>query len=107
MGLNPSFVARSISTDVEHMTDIIQKGLNHRGFSFIEILQACPTFNRVTTDEWYEQHTKDVSEIADYDHTNLRQARDVVQDMEDTMPIGLIYQNKDEVPYLEKISHKN
>jgi len=106
MWLSPSFVARSVSTDFEHMTDVIRAGLNHKGFSFIEILQACPTFNKVTTDEWYSEHTRDVSELWNHDVSNLQQARALVQDMDDVLYTWVIYQNKNELPYLDKISHK-
>ncbi len=43
-----SFVARGFSVKKEHLRDLIIQGIQHRGFSFIEILSSCSSFN--TTD---------------------------------------------------------
>lgn len=43
-----SFVARGFSVKKEHLRDLIVEGMQHRGFSFIEVLSSCSSFN--TTD---------------------------------------------------------
>ncbi len=43
-----SFVARGFSVRKEHLRDLIIQGIRHPGFSFIEILSSCSSFN--TTD---------------------------------------------------------
>jgi 2-oxoglutarate ferredoxin oxidoreductase subunit beta len=43
-----SFVARGFSVKKEHLKDLIIEGMQHRGFSFIEVLSSCSSFN--TTD---------------------------------------------------------
>src|SRR3989304_3274699 len=43
-----SFVARGFSVKKEHLKDLIIQGIQHRGFSFIEVLASCSSFN--TTD---------------------------------------------------------
>ncbi len=40
-----TFVARSIDTDVEHLSVILARGAQHKGSAFIEILQNCIVFN--------------------------------------------------------------
>jgi 2-oxoglutarate ferredoxin oxidoreductase subunit beta len=40
-----TFVARSYSAKIEHVTQMLVKGIEHKGFSFIEILQPCVSFN--------------------------------------------------------------
>ena len=51
-GINPimlaiasgyTFVARGYSYDVRHLKDLIIKGIRHRGFAFLDVLQPCPT----------------------------------------------------------------
>jgi len=39
-----TFIARGYSAKVEHLKNLILKGVNHRGFSFIDILQPCVSF---------------------------------------------------------------
>jgi pyruvate/2-oxoacid:ferredoxin oxidoreductase beta subunit len=50
--LNPTFVARGFSGDIKPMTRILKAAIQHRGFAFIEMLQACPTYNHFATHEY-------------------------------------------------------
>lgn len=93
LSLKPTFVARSFSSNVDHMTQMIREGLNHKGFSFIEIMQACPTFNKATPQEWYWDKLMDVSKIEGYDKSDIWQARKIVQDQDHNIAVGLIYHN--------------
>ena len=43
-----SFVARGFSVRKEHLKELIVQAIQHRGFSFVEILASCSSFN--TTD---------------------------------------------------------
>jgi len=43
--LDATFVARSFSGDKAQLVPIIQAGLAHRGFAFIDIISPCVTFN--------------------------------------------------------------
>ena len=55
-GCDPTFIARTLSYDMDHMTEIFQEGLRHPGFAYVEVLQLCPTYNRVQNREWYEKN---------------------------------------------------
>ncbi len=91
LSLNPTFVARSFASNVDHLTDMIRLGLNHNGFAFIEILQQCPTFNKATPQEWYWDKLNDVQKLPDYDNTDIWSARRIVQDNTEKLAVGLIY----------------
>ncbi len=41
-----SFVARGYAGDPKGLTDLIKKGILHKGFSFIQILTPCVTFDK-------------------------------------------------------------
>ena len=43
--LGASFVARSFSGDKQQLIPLIQAGLKHKGFAFIDIVSPCVTFN--------------------------------------------------------------
>lgn len=45
MGADATFVARIMDRDPKHMRDILKKGNDHKGSSFIEIYQNCNVFN--------------------------------------------------------------
>lgn len=106
LSLTPSFVARAYSGEVDHMTEIFRKALKHDGFAFVEIFQACPTYNRATPDEWYEERVKFVEDLKDYDRTDIWAARKIVQDLDDDIYAGLIYENPERKSYLELVPER-
>ncbi|MFC2035889.1 thiamine pyrophosphate-dependent enzyme [Chloroflexota bacterium] len=40
-----SFIAQGMASDVPHLTELIEQGVKHTGFSFINVLTTCITFN--------------------------------------------------------------
>ena len=40
-----TYVARAYSADPKHLTEIIKKGIEHKGFSLIDVFSPCVTFN--------------------------------------------------------------
>ncbi|MDF2379030.1 MAG: thiamine pyrophosphate-dependent enzyme [Candidatus Gracilibacteria bacterium] len=49
-----TFAARAYYNDLPSMTEIILKGMQHKGFSIIDCLQICPSFKRNNTEEFYK-----------------------------------------------------
>jgi 2-oxoglutarate ferredoxin oxidoreductase subunit beta len=56
-----SFVARGFSVKKEQLRDLIVEGMQHRGFSFIEVLSSCSSFN--TTDMNVARIIKNLKEV--------------------------------------------
>jgi 2-oxoglutarate ferredoxin oxidoreductase subunit beta len=61
-GINPlllaiaagyTWVGRGYSYDVRHLKDLIIKGIRHKGFAFLDVLQPCPTYNDIQTKEYW------------------------------------------------------
>lgn len=52
-----TFVAQELSADIPNLTQTIQKAIDHRGISYVNILQNCQTFNKVNTISWYQENT--------------------------------------------------
>ncbi len=45
LGVNASFVARSIDTEAQHLSDVLRRAAAHVGTAFTEIYQNCNVFN--------------------------------------------------------------
>lgn len=45
LGAEATFVARSIDVEAKHLQEVIRRAADHRGTSFVEILQNCNIFN--------------------------------------------------------------
>ncbi len=92
LGLHPTFVARAYSGEIDHLTELLRRALKHPGFAFIDILQACPTYNKATPDHWYAARVKDISHFPDHDPCDLWAARKLVAQT-DQVAIGVLYEN--------------
>lgn len=101
LSLKPSFVARSYSGEPDHMAEIFRLALRHKGFAFVEVLQACPTYNRMTPDAWYGERVRFIEDLSGYDRSDIWQARRVVADMEKEIYLGVLYEDKTKVNFLE------
>lgn len=106
LSLRPTFAARTFSGDVSHMAKTFEAGLNHQGFSFIEVLQSCPTYNKMTPHEWYQERVTDVSTIKGYDSSDYGQATTIAEDLETNIAIGVLYQDTSSVPFLQRRANR-
>lgn len=92
VALRAGFVARSFAGMGEHLVHMIQAGIKHKGFSLIDILQPCVSFNHVNTYDWYKRRCKPLPE--DYDPTDWHQAMALSLKWGDEIPIGIIYRDQ-------------
>jgi len=91
LSCKPSFVAKGYSGDVDQMTEIFQEALRHDGFAYVEVLQACPTYNRETPDAWYSKRIHKIEEVEGYDRSDIWAARRIIQDLDEKIYTGILY----------------
>ena len=102
-----SFVSRGFAGDTEHLTRLIELGITHKGFAFIDVLQPCVTFNHKNTYEWYQKRVYKLEEETNYDSSNKLAAFAKTQEWEERIPIGVIYREEratfeEQLPALSK-----
>ena len=102
LALGAGFVARSFSGKTEHLSKIIQEGIKHKGFSLIDILQPCVSYNHVNTFDWYKKRVYDLSEEG-YIPDGFNRAMEISRMWGDKIPMGIIYQ-KEKPSYTDKIN---
>ncbi len=87
-----SFVAQAFAGKVPQMIELIKQAINHRGFSVVNILQPCVTFNKLQTYQYYLQRTFDLDE--NHNKTDLKSVLSFVQKAyeEERFPLGVLYQ---------------
>jgi len=89
-----SFVGRSFTGVLDHLSEIIRRGIENKGFSLIDILQPCPTFNKLNTFAWYKSKVYDLNEEKTYSALDQQAAFNKTYEWGDRIPIGLFYQVK-------------
>lgn len=80
-----TFVARGYSGKVQHLTDLIVQAVEHEGFSFIDVLQPCVSYNNT-----YKKYNALV-EILEEKPSTFEEAISLTK-RTDKIPIGIIYQ---------------
>lgn len=98
-----TFVAQSFSTDLKELTALIEAGINHKGFSLINVFSPCVTYNKVNTYDWFKENLTKLSDIEGYDPHNKMVAMQTLMENKGLVT-GLIYQNKEQKSYQELIS---
>lgn len=90
VSMKASFVARAFSGEPDHLADIITEAVNHTGFSLVDILQPCVSFNKVNTFSWYKERTYFME---DHDPTNWGAAMEKSNEFGERIPLGVLYRN--------------
>ncbi len=92
IGMGAGFVARSFSGDKTHLSTVIAQAISFKGYALVDILQPCPSFNRINTFKWYKDRLYYLPE--DYDSSDILQARDKAEEWGERIPIGIIYRSE-------------
>ena len=123
-----TFVARGYSYDVRHLKDLIVQAVNHKGLSFLDVLQPCPTYNDLNTRDWYagtdlmdeaqkrhsriyklEEHGYDpVVHYNEESEINEKLTQSLIKSLEwgNKIPTGVFYKNEIITPYTVRLRDK-
>jgi 2-oxoglutarate ferredoxin oxidoreductase subunit beta len=80
-----TFVARGYSVKLDHLANLMAQAVEHEGFSVVNVLQPCVSFNNT-----YQTYNSLV-EILDHTPSIYEEAM-VIARREDKLPLGIIYQ---------------
>ncbi|MDD1753792.1 MAG: thiamine pyrophosphate-dependent enzyme [Methanotrichaceae archaeon] len=88
-----SFIARGYPGKMEHFKKLIKDAIMHKGFSFVDVLQVCVTYNN-----YYNIYNKQIYEVENNDLESFEQAHKIIKswDYNDNpdvkIPIGKFYE---------------
>jgi 2-oxoglutarate ferredoxin oxidoreductase subunit beta len=120
---NVSFVAQTADWNPAHMYATIKKAHEHKGLSFVRILQRCPIwmkdgFSSLVSKpesltlldhengiELDDPVRKSFDKVIAHDPSDINKAREYVELEDGSLPIGLFYQNKEAETYDEYGAH--
>lgn len=93
LSLGAGFVSRSFSGDIEHLSGVIKQAIEHRGFSLVDILMPCVSFNKVNTFGWYKSRVYKLEDEG-WDTADKEGAYRKAGEWGDRIPVGIFYQEK-------------
>lgn len=97
-----TFVAQSFSTDLKGLTSLIEQGIEHKGFSLINVFSPCVTFNKINTYDWFKENITPLDTVEGYDAHNRMMAMQTLME-HNGLVTGLIYQNKEKQSYQDLV----
>ena len=84
-----TFVARGFAGDIDGLSDILTRAIDHRGLSLVDVIQPCITWGRHPV-EWYRERVVPVPE--DHDPSDRERALALAMDAVDSFSIGVLYE---------------
>jgi len=94
-----TFVARGFSGEQKHLTELIKQGIEHKGFSFLDVFSPCVTYNLDNTYQWFRPRVKKLEDDAAYDAADWMAAMGKSLLWGEEIPIGKFFERTD-VPTL-------
>jgi len=116
---NASFVAQAVDWIPGVLYDIVRAAYQHKGFSFVRIIQRCPEFLPKMLEPWLQDPSKtlllthenglqlgpDLARIyknqCEHDPLDIDRAREIAS-LVDVIPVGILYRNP-EIPRYEEL----
>lgn len=98
-----SFVGRGFSSDVKGTAALIQAAVEHKGFSILQLISPCPTFNQVVTFDFMKERVQPLPES--HDPNDLDAAFRMALDREHFYT-GVFYRNPGLPTMEDKLQHQ-
>src|SRR6202140_2733561 len=90
-----TFVARGFSAEQKHLTDLIKQGIQHKGFSFLDVFSPCVTYNHDNTYQWFRPRVKKLEDDTRYDSADWMAAIGKSLLWGEEIPIGKFFERTD------------
>ena len=94
-----TFIARGFSGEQKHLTELIKQGIEHKGFSFLDVFSPCVTYNHDNTYQWFRPRVKKLEDDPAYDSSDWTAAMEKSLLWGEEIPIGKFFERID-VPTL-------
>src|SRR6201981_3469531 len=93
-----TFVARGFSAEQKHLTELIKQGIQHKGFSFLDVFSPCVTYNHDNTYQWFRPRVKKLEDDTGYDATDWMAAMGKSLLWDEEIPIGKFFERTEVSP---------
>jgi 2-oxoglutarate ferredoxin oxidoreductase subunit beta len=98
------FVARAYLGNLKQTIELIKEAILYEGFSLVDILQPCPSFNKEQDYNWYAKNTKNLE--LDYDLADQTAAL-TRANKKDLLELGVFYKNENRKAYHQQLIQLN
>jgi 2-oxoglutarate ferredoxin oxidoreductase subunit beta len=96
-----TFVASGFSAEQKHLTELIKQGIQHKGFSFLDVFSPCVTYNHDNTYQWFRPRVRKLEDDPAHNSANWMAAMEKSLLWGAEIPIGRFFERTD-VPSLHE-----
>jgi len=96
-----TFVAQGFSSWQPQLVKLIEQAIAHRGFSFLNVISPCVTFNKLNTYDWYKQNLRNLDDDPAYVADDRARAFDLLT-RTDEMVTGVLLRD-DSLPAYDEL----
>ncbi len=88
--LGAGFVARCFTGEKEHLKETMIAAMQFEGYALVDILQPCPSFNKVNTFGWYKKRVyfPEIENVQDWSA-----AMEMSRQWGEKIPLGIFYKS--------------
>lgn len=101
-----TFVAQSYMINRAELVDLIKKGIQHDGFSFINVFSPCVTYNKRNSYDWFKEHLTSLADVDGYDSSDRSLAMATLHKY-DGLLTGLVYHEDNRGSFEEAMASVN
>jgi 2-oxoglutarate/2-oxoacid ferredoxin oxidoreductase subunit beta len=83
------------------LTELIKQGIQHKGFSFLDVFSPCVTYNHDNTYQWFRPRVKKLEDNSAHDPADWMAAMEKSLLWGEEIPIGKFFERTD-VPALHE-----
>jgi 2-oxoglutarate/2-oxoacid ferredoxin oxidoreductase subunit beta len=101
LDFDTTFLARGYSGDINQLSEIIKRAVNHKGCSIVEIMQYCPTYNPEMNPQWFTEHIQAIEKPFE----NIKEALNNVG-IEEKILTGVIFEDNNTPSFYDKLENR-
>jgi 2-oxoglutarate ferredoxin oxidoreductase subunit beta len=96
-----TFVAQGFSSWQPQLVRLIEQAVRHRGFSYLNVISPCVTFNKINTYDWYKKTLRNLDDDPTYAPDDRSRAFELLT-REDELVTGVVFRD-DAAPAYEDL----
>ena len=98
-----TFVARGFANEVDHLKDILIKAIQHKGLSYVDVIQPCITWGTRPV-SWYQERFFKLGK--DYDMSDKKAALNTATADGENIPIGVLYEDASQATFADRFRER-
>ena len=104
--LRASFIAREFSQEMDALVQVFESAIMHQGFSYVDVIQNCPTYDKAKMFHQYLSKRTPVENIKDYNISDYQHNRSLCLEVANNIYTGVLYRDVNSLSFYDRLPHR-